>query len=1389
MSVFVNNVTAETIEFLNPDVSLVTSDRVGIANIAPVHTLDIGSNISIYDNSPNILIVRGGIVATKFVGEGPLITNVVMTSDLNDIMSRGSNAAYKIDFFNDTSFTTTNLAGIHNLYPIHTLDIGSNVFINDAIGNKLFIANVVDGNLYYDANLIDANYTGNYFVNSNVLYVDGNLDTSGNFLSQSNIEAPFFIGEGKKVGNVYGFANLQTASATGNTTDDTVHFNHPMSAYFSIGGAGFANVNPVNTLDVGTKFRVNENGPNVLVVDGTVIAIGFYGDGNLMTSVPSTTELQAASDYDNTTTNIVQFTNPNTSVVSFANVGICNTDPVHSLDIGTNCYVQDTAGVDEILMVSGNIKCNYFRGDGRYLSNIPICSETSTFNYITNIGNTTSHTVRYVNNTTSFVTESNIGIANEFPVHSVDIGTNIWMDDRTLTTLWTSGNIESAYIIADGSQLANLSTNLENVMNNGNICTNIAFFSNTIESIVVESNLKSNGDCIIDSPLGASVIIGGIKPDDISSNTDRISIGSEAGQFAQATHSIAIGSRAGNMGQGMFSVGLGIQAGETHQGSNAIALAYGAGNEGQNNFGVAIGYRSGVVGQGDYSVSVGTNVAVQEQGANSVAIGDLSAELKQGVYSVIIGRGTGANTQGDYSVAIGHEAANVLQNTSSIAIGIAAAKSNQGETSIAVGNTAAYSNQGSNSIAIGFAAGYSTQGNNSIAAGNLAAYLEQGSNSIAIGHSAGYSSQNNNSVAIGFESGKNFQVEQVFAIGYQAGIDNTSQYATVIGQQEGSDTKDVASLSIGFKAGHTSQGANSTSIGTFAGESQQGIDSVAIGLEAGRKTQGERCFAIGPKAGHLNQTTHSIAIGSEAATTGQAEHTIVIGSNANNYVSNSITIGYKGGVNTANSILVNATGQDYTPIKSDSLYFTPVRKQFEPEIRATILSHTNNNQVIGMNTFYMDETGNVYLSANLIVTGNFSTVSSTDFTIDDNILLLANNNLLGSLDMGVIMHRPVSNVLMGYSELGEEFLFSYTDDNQGVAVLTPKGTNMKLHVYGSMEGDSNMSVNYNTDIYKNYIGRASIGYDDFHSLTPSFAHLDHMSRRNYALRAGSGGNTFLNAPTGEKISFRKNDVEIASIDASGITGHFNKILSNGYMINDNEYNGSVARTWDLNANVAAVPGTIVVRDGTGIAYAAGDIIVNGNITADGSIICDTSQTMSGGDANISGNFYSNGELVQLAPIGMIVLWSGSAASVPTYWSLCDGANGTPDLRDRFVVGAGNSYAPGATGGSATVSLTSAQIQGHTHSFSYSNPTLVSSTDDGGDHTHNYLFRTEETKRRRGPYSCWRGTQSYPTNSTGDHNHTFNTTMNFNINTNNAGSSSAHENRPPYYSLCYIMRTS
>jgi len=63
--------------------------------------------------------------------------------------------------------------------------------------------------------------------------------------------------------------------------------------------------------------------------------------------------------------------------------------------------------------------------------------------------------------------------------------------------------------------------------------------------------------------------------------------------------------------------------------------------------------------------------------------------------------------------------------------------------------------------------------------------------------------------------------------------------------------------------------------------------------------------------------------------------------------------------------------------------------------------------------------------------------------------------------------------------------------------------------------------------------------------------------------------------------------------------------------------------------------------------------------------------------------------------GMIMLWSGSIDSIPAGWHLCDGTEGAPDLRDRFIVGAGSAYAPAATGGKLTHTHTTTQTS-HNH---------------------------------------------------------------------------------------------
>ena len=147
----------------------------------------------------------------------------------------------------------------------------------------------------------------------------------------------------------------------------------------------------------------------------------------------------------------------------------------------------------------------------------------------------------------------------------------------------------------------------------------------------------------------------------------------------------------------------------------------------------------------------------------------------------------------------------------------------------------------------------------------------------------------------------------------------------------------------------------------------------------------------------------------------------------------------------------------------------------------------------------------------------------------------------------------------------------------------------------------------------------------------------------------------------------------------------------------------------------------------------------------------------------------------LVPAGVILLWSGSIASIPSGWNLCDGTNGTPDLRNRFVVAAGDTYAVGATGGADSVTLDASQMPAHTHTFS-------GSTNTTGAHTHTVAAGNSSGGSNIITTGNARSNDtSYTTSSAGDHSHTFSGT------TASTGGGGSHENRPPYYALAYIMK--
>ena len=160
------------------------------------------------------------------------------------------------------------------------------------------------------------------------------------------------------------------------------------------------------------------------------------------------------------------------------------------------------------------------------------------------------------------------------------------------------------------------------------------------------------------------------------------------------------------------------------------------------------------------------------------------------------------------------------------------------------------------------------------------------------------------------------------------------------------------------------------------------------------------------------------------------------------------------------------------------------------------------------------------------------------------------------------------------------------------------------------------------------------------------------------------------------------------------------------------------------------------------------------------------------------------------PSGFIGMWSGAANAIPSGWYLCNGSNGTPDLRGKFVVGYDNNdslFDVNDSGGSKDATLVSHShtINNHTHSFSASTT--------GGNHVHQYIDQYVVINNGYRPWPASNNDcaqRNINTSGSGSHSHSISgTTGNpSNTGTNSQGSSATNANLPPYYALCYIMKS-
>ncbi len=166
----------------------------------------------------------------------------------------------------------------------------------------------------------------------------------------------------------------------------------------------------------------------------------------------------------------------------------------------------------------------------------------------------------------------------------------------------------------------------------------------------------------------------------------------------------------------------------------------------------------------------------------------------------------------------------------------------------------------------------------------------------------------------------------------------------------------------------------------------------------------------------------------------------------------------------------------------------------------------------------------------------------------------------------------------------------------------------------------------------------------------------------------------------------------------------------------------------------------------------------------------TATNFAGSGANLTG--------IVGVPSGCILLWSGAANAIPSGFVLCNGQNSTPDLRGRFIVGysdTDNDYDVNDTGGSKDNTLSVSQLPSHTHTASVSDP----------GHQHDTSVTNTKLFPSNGQTTIgYGGPGQYPA--------TVFTMSNANtgisVSNSSTGSGGAIENRPPYYALCYIMKT-
>ena len=579
------NVTANVVSFNNPETSVTTLSNVGVANGSPIHTLDVGSNLYVDDVGSNVLVVSGNTHITQdLVVDGNVLVEGVVTSfhsenfkvrdgiielgkdntlidttlDLGLVLTRPESNV-TIGFVESTDeiilaytqssangktlipltsedvnvhvygrlYTEANV-GIVNTSPIHTLDVGSNLYVDDVGSNILVVTGNVEATAYYGdgTTLTGVALLSNFDSNvSRIQVLETDLTSNATRVGVLEVD---LTSNASRVGTLE--VDLASNASRVGTLEVDLASNAARVGTLETGLAGAeANIVTINNDLITTTTRVSvvetdlaSNASRVGVLE-TNLTSNATRVGTLETNLASnaarvgTLETDLASNASRVGTLEVDLTSnasrvgvletdlasnatrvgtlevdlasnaarvgtletikaPKDGPTFTGTVGIANASSTYDLSVGSNLFV-DTDG-SNVLIVHGNVSATSYYGDGSKLTGLVTALQDVSDN-----GNTTTNTIEFNNTATGLVAVSNIV---------------------------AGGNVTATTFLGDGSQLTGLVTALQDVSDNGNTTTNTIEFNNTATGLVTVSNIVAGGNVTATTYLGDGSQLTGI---------------------------------------------------------------------------------------------------------------------------------------------------------------------------------------------------------------------------------------------------------------------------------------------------------------------------------------------------------------------------------------------------------------------------------------------------------------------------------------------------------------------------------------------------------------------------------------------------------------------------------------------------------------------------------------------------------------------------------------------------------------------------------------------------------------------------------------------------------------------------------------------------------------